>query len=77
MPDRTISEWAAAIVAHSDTHPTHGVNCICMDEFARELRNAVLASIPEPRWEGNRLNKKHMNKRERVRHVLRMVQSPL
>ncbi len=77
MLDRTIPEWAAAVVAHSDTHPSHGFNCICMDEFSRELRNAVLASIPEPRWEGNRLNKVHDSKRNRIRHVLTMVSQTL
>jgi hypothetical protein len=30
--------WVNALRKHNEENPTHGVGCICMDSFARELR---------------------------------------
>jgi lipoate synthase len=32
------------IKQHYKDNPTHGTNCVCMDQYAREIRNAFTVS---------------------------------
>lgn len=33
-----LEEWLKKIAIHNSLNPTHGFNCVCMDQFIREFR---------------------------------------
>jgi predicted XRE-type DNA-binding protein len=41
-----IEHWRKAISEHDKENPAHGVRCLCMDQFARDLR--AMLDIPKP-----------------------------
>ncbi len=38
-----VLEW---VRVHSRTHPTHGINCACLDQCIRELRVMTRCEFP-------------------------------
>lgn len=42
--DERFTAIVIAIVQHHDAHPDHGIDCACMDEFVRKLRE--MTGIP-------------------------------
>jgi hypothetical protein len=40
-PPNMFDTIKAKIKKHNIDHPTHGIGCICMDTYARQIRNAV------------------------------------
>lgn len=44
---RTLAEILLDVVAHGETCPSHGMNCACVDEYIREIRQHVNRVVPE------------------------------
>lgn len=77
---RTLKEILDDVVRHGRNYPTHGANCICMDEYIREVRAHVnaaappLATVPDNRREEWA---QAFNARMRISHVLQTVRRVL
>lgn len=74
---RLLADILADVVVHETDHTGHGIDCVCMDKYAREIRLQVSKALPpdgrttDSEWAvaiQDRLNSK-----ARVRHVLQMV----
>ena len=42
-------EWMSKLAEHNEQNPKHGIGCICMDDFVRELRK--MFPVPRPPYE--------------------------
>lgn len=50
MAERDISQMYSEVMAHQRQHGNaHGINCICMDPYIREIRNILKATKPDLR----------------------------
>ena len=74
---RLLADILKDVVDHGQRHPTHGINCICMDEYSREIRLQVSKAIPP---DGRTTDtdwaqpiQERLNAKARIRHVLNMV----
>ena len=74
---RLLSDILADVVRHGEEHPTHGINCICMDEYSREVRLQLSKAIPP---DGRTTDtdwaqpiQKRLNAKARIQYVLGMV----
>ena len=72
--------WAivADISSHGVMHPDHGVNCVCMDQYAREIKQHVARGLPPVYEEGEAMYRSpswagRFDAERRVAHVMRMV----
>jgi hypothetical protein len=61
------------IMVHQDEFPTHGPACICMDNYAREIRAHLFRSVPSEEWNNSTEWADNFQRRERVHYVLSMV----
>jgi hypothetical protein len=43
---RSAAEIMRGAVQHGEDNPTHGTDCVCMDNLIRELRAQITSSIP-------------------------------
>lgn len=67
---RTLAQIVQDIARHSEEYPRHGVSCVCMDEYARELRAHVFRGLGD---EMNREWEDRYDRRSRLRYVLNMI----
>ncbi len=44
---RTLAEILLDVVAHGEVCPSHGMNCACVDQYIREIKQHVNRVIPE------------------------------
>lgn len=44
-PARSLEEIVKDLTDHERDNPTHGVSCVCMDKYIREVRNQVFAAV--------------------------------
>jgi hypothetical protein len=75
--NRLLADILGDVVQHALDHTGHGVNCACMDKFAREIRLQASKSLPpdgrttDSDWAGPIQDR--LESKARVRHVLKMV----
>jgi len=68
----TPDEIAEAIKEHNRLNPTHGVACVCMDEFVYLLRDQLKAfDTPIDMWISS--NPQTVNLARRYSHVLALT----
>jgi hypothetical protein len=76
-PDRPLWAILVDVVAHDDEFPTHGTDCVCMDQFAYEVRRHIGRALPATddvaTWTNTEKWSKAFGQRMRIRHVLRMA----
>lgn len=76
-----IQAWSNGVREYFKQHPTHGPNCIAMDQFARDLQRML--NIPaRPRVDSSRayeawLQSPDGKARNAIRHILGMIQRGL
>lgn len=74
---RLLADILADVVRHETDHTGHGINCICMDEYAREIRLQISKALPpdgrttEQEWAAAIQDR--LNSKARIKHVLDMV----
>lgn len=75
---RLLADILADVVQHGVDNPSHGTGCVCMDQYAREIRLQVSKAIPpdgrttaEDWAEGVH---ERIEAKARIRHVLMMVE---
>jgi hypothetical protein len=74
---RLLVDILADVVDHGHQHPSHGINCICMDQYAREIRLQLSKAIPpdgrttDTDWAAP--IQERLNAKARIRYVLDMV----
>lgn len=61
------------VVRHGTDFPSHGVDCICMDAYAVELRRHISRTLPLEEIGDTTQWAKVFDARARVRHVLRLA----
>lgn len=69
-----------AVARHERESPTHGTDCICMDQYAREIRKHIYRAVPDSGPMGKHSEEiwQHQFKvRQRIAHVLRMASREL
>ncbi len=44
---RTLAEILLDVVAHGEVCPSHGMNCACVDQYIREIKQHVHRVVPE------------------------------
>jgi hypothetical protein len=45
--DNDINHIVAGVVLHHRDNPNHGINCACMDDAVRQIRELTTAVTPE------------------------------
>jgi len=78
---RSLADIMADVVQHGLDNPRHGVSCVCMDQFSREIRLQVSRAIPpdgrttDSDWA--KPIQERLNAKARIRYVLGMVERNL
>jgi hypothetical protein len=67
--------WAIVqdMTDHAREFPTHGASCVCMDDFAREIKQQISRGLPPDNGEAEDVHWR-VNARHRVAYVLGMVE---
>lgn len=75
---RTLWSILAEVADHGKEYPNHGYNCVCMDPYARELREHIGRAMPPSagRDEQGEIHDR-VGARNRMRHVLMMAMREL
>lgn len=75
--NRLLADILGDVVQHALDHTGHGVNCVCMDQYAREIRLQLSKAIPpdgrttDTDWAAPIQDR--LEAKARIKHVLRMV----
>lgn len=65
-----------AIARHEREAPTHGIDCVCMDDYSREIAKHIYRAVPDREY--NHDTWEHQFKiRQRIKHVLAMASRQL
>ena|SRR6185295_7906870 len=70
--DRKLWEILEDVARHGIENSSHGVDCLCMDQFAREIKLHVSRAVPPDTGENGDVRHR-VDARQRVAHILAMV----
>lgn len=67
----TYEEWMQKLSEHNTENPSHGTNCVCMDEFCRELKK--MFPLPRAPYGDADFSKWLEGPENKLRHRMRYV----
>ena len=72
-PERGLLEVVREVIKHQEDHPSHGINCSCMDSRIWEIRRMIMPLVPdfpEDDAEYNQTYRDISDTRARVKYVI-------